>query len=156
MWLFAYGSLMWRPGFTYERAEPARLDGWARRFWQGSTDHRGTQSAPGRVVTLLPDPQGQCIGIAYEIDPQGAASTLRALDVREQGGYRREQLPVVLCSGVKVSVLTYLAQPSNANFLGPADLAVMAAQIAEARGLSGTNLEYLLLLERALVLLEAT
>ena len=151
MWLFAYGSLMWRPGFPYQHAEPARLEGWVRRFWQGSADHRGTEAAPGRVVTLLPDPNGHCVGVAYQIDTNGLDATVRGLDVREKGGYRRERLDVMLRSGARLPALTYVAAPDNRNYLGPAALDAMATQIMTAHGPSGANLDYLRLLERAVV-----
>ncbi len=156
MWVFAYGSLMWRPGFAYRRVEPARLDGWVRRFWQGSTDHRGTPEAPGRVVTLLRDARGHCIGVAYQIDVDGAWSTMSGLDFREKGGYQRERLQLVLQSGAEVAALTYVARPDNPNYLGPDRLERMAQQILSAHGPSGANLDYLRRLESALVRARAT
>lgn len=127
------------------------MDGWVRRFWQGSTDHRGTEQTPGRVVTLLAAASGHCIGMAYQVDTDGAHATMRELDFREKGGYRRERLGVVLRSGARLRALTYVAAPDNRNYLGSADLHAMATQIIGAHGPSGANLEYLQLLERALV-----
>src|SRR5581483_11846825 len=66
MWIFAYGSLIFRPDFPWIERRRAFVRGWARRFWQGSPDHRGVPEAPGRVVTLVAR-DGFCGGCAYRI-----------------------------------------------------------------------------------------
>src|SRR5690606_20352945 len=70
VWLFGYGSLIFRPDFPFLARRPARIRGWARRFWQGSHDHRGTLSHPGRVATLIQQPEAECVGMAFLITPQ--------------------------------------------------------------------------------------
>ncbi|MGI9325025.1 MAG: gamma-glutamylcyclotransferase [Pseudomonadales bacterium] len=152
VWLFGYGSLIWRPEFSYLEARPARLQGYARRFWQGSHDHRGLPDAPGRVVTLVADPGSHCEGMAYRIDADTADSVLTALDYREKNGYQRLQLSLRLLDRhqQEVSALVYLATPENFAFLGPAPTAQIAGQIHRSCGPSGHNRDYLFDLARVL------
>lgn len=151
VWIFGYGSLVWRPAFEYVERQPARIEGFMRRFWQGSTDHRGVPGAPGRVVTLLPAPGVWCTGAAYCVAPERVGAVLAGLDVREKGGYQRQRLPLFLHDGrVIPDGLVYRATPENDDYLGAASVAAIAAQIVSSRGPSGENLEYLLRLGAAL------
>lgn len=152
LWIFGYGSLVWRPDFAALGSRPARVRGWARRFWQGSTDHRGTPGAPGRVVTLVPEPQGWCAGRAYQVGPSKAEEVLAQLDVREQGGYERRWVDACDLGTNQpfASALIYLATPENPEWLGPDSPERMASQIVKAKGPSGANLDYLLRLQTAL------
>ncbi|WP_116474882.1 gamma-glutamylcyclotransferase [Zobellella maritima] len=145
-WLFGYGSLIWKADFPFMERRPAWISGWSRRFWQGSHDHRGTPDAPGRVVTLIPEADAQCYGMAYRIRPD----TLDQLDMREKNGYLRALVPVHFDAEPSAEGLIYLATEENAAFLGEAPLTEMAAQIAYAQGPSGSNRDYLLNLARAL------
>ncbi|MCH2567560.1 MAG: gamma-glutamylcyclotransferase, partial [Pseudomonadales bacterium] len=65
VWVFGYGSLIWRVDFDHVDVQPAWITGWQRRFWQGSVDHRGQPNAPGRVVTIVPQEDAICHGLAY-------------------------------------------------------------------------------------------
>jgi cation transport regulator ChaC len=152
LWVFGYGSLIFRPSFPFARAEAGFLRGYTRRFWQGSTDHRGVPGAPGRVVTLIAEPQAVCWGRAYEIRDGDREQVLAALDHRERGGYDRLNLAVHRPDGSVLvpEALLYIANQVNPNWLGPAPLEAIAAQIRASRGPSGANDEYVRSLAAAL------
>ena len=149
-WLFGYGSLIWKPELPFVNAQPARIDGYLRRFWQGSEDHRGTPEAPGRVVTLVPDPQGHCDGVAYLVNNVDIEQTFAQLDHREKNGYTRLTLSLKLGSETAsksqaiVPGITYIANDNNEAYRGPAPIKQIAEEIFHSVGPSGTNIEYLL------------
>lgn len=150
-WIFGYGSLVWRPAFAHLEARAAALRGWSRRFWQGSTDHRGVPGAPGRVVTLVRDEGARCVGVAYRVSEHTWDEVIGALDHREKGGYERHEVELsLLPDELGVPSLVYVAGPANPNYLGPATSEAIIDQIARARGPSGPNDEYLLRLDEAL------
>ena len=157
MWVFGYGSLIWRPAFPYAERVRAVLPGYARRFWQGSTDHRGVPDAPGRVLTLVEHAGARCWGVGYRVATPDIPAVLAALDLREKGGYERREVTLELPDDPRQRVqgLVYLAGPTNADYLGPAPLEVIAAQARRARGPSGDNVEYVLMLAAALAELGA-
>ena len=147
-WIFGYGSLVWRPGFDAVDARVARLDGFARRFWQGSPDHRGVPEAPGRVVTLVRDPHAHTIGMAYRVSDPVWNQVVENLDVREQGGYVRTDIEVTLLHGGSgVTAVTYVGEPGNPHWLGPAPIEAMVEHIRHAVGPSGRNDDYVLRLD---------
>ncbi|MBC8072257.1 MAG: gamma-glutamylcyclotransferase [Deltaproteobacteria bacterium] len=146
--VFAYGSLIWRPGFAFRSRVRAHVEGWTRRFWQGSTDHRGVPGAPGRVLTLVPTPEARCEGMLYELGGD-AEQVLAALEVREQGGYARAQVEAHTADGV-IAAWTWVAGPENPEWLGDSAIDALALHIAGSRGPSGSNVEYVLRLADAL------
>ncbi len=152
LWLFGYGSLIWRPDFEHLERRVAIADGWTRRFWQGSPDHRGVPEAPGRVVTLVYEPGARCHGVAYRVAPEVAGRVIADLDHRERGGYASIELTVQLHGDplTRAAARTYLATPDNPHYLGPAPLPDIARQILRSHGPSGANVEYLVRLADAL------
>lgn len=169
LWIFGYGSLVWRPAFPHCVAQKAWITGHVRRFWQGSTDHRGFPGRPGRVVTIVPEDHpeiareegpgrargGRCWGTAYQVAAAEVAMVLEGLDHRERGGYERLEVEIWL-TGVAdareraVPGLVYVAGPENENYVGPATLDAIARQIAGATGPSGANADYVFELAAAL------
>jgi cation transport regulator ChaC len=146
VWLFGYGSLIYKADFPHIERRPASIRGWARRFWQGSHDHRGTPKAPGRVVTLIAEPDATCVGMAYLVSPE----TFASLDVREKNGYLRLATELTLDDGRHANGLVYIATPANAAFLGAASEREIALHISRSHGPSGANRDYVLHLADAL------
>lgn len=146
VWLFGYGSLIYKADFDYIERRPAHITGWVRRFWQGSHDHRGTPEAPGRVTTLVREPGATCAGMAYLITPD----VFSHLDHREKNGYLRFVTELKFGDGSSVEGLVYIATETNEAWLGPAPVAEMARHIAASEGPSGANRDYLLHLADAL------
>jgi len=150
LWIFGYGSLVWRPSLDFVERREAFIEGWTRRFWQGSTDHRGVPGGPGRVVTLVPSKGERCWGIAYRIAHAHRDEVMALLDHREQGGYDRVEMQMQFRSEPSVAGLVYVATQDNPNYLGPAELADIATQVLGASGPSGSNVEYVTKLASAL------
>ncbi|KPP64231.1 cation transport regulator-like protein 1-like [Scleropages formosus] len=55
LWIFGYGSLVWKPDFKFKRSKIGYIQGYKRRFWHGDNFYRGDDLMPGRVVTLVED-----------------------------------------------------------------------------------------------------
>lgn len=163
VWVFGYGSLVWRPAFPFVERRAARIHGWQRRFWQASTDHRGTPDAPGRVLTIVRAPAEVALwGMAYQVDDDDWPAVEAALDHREQQGYEAVMVTAELAEGHHASAITdevparmYLATPANPHFVGPEDLAATAAVVRRSHGPSGDNPSYVRELQRALAELGA-
>ncbi len=146
IWLFGYGSLIYKVDFPFLERQPAVICNWQRRFWQASHDHRGTPELPGRVVTLIEAPGATCKGMAYRVSP----AVFDQLDVREKNGYLRFTTTLIFDDGSDELGLVYIATEDNEAFLGYAPDMEIVRQIARASGPSGPNSEYLLRLASAL------
>ncbi|KAI0234672.1 Glutathione-specific gamma-glutamylcyclotransferase 1 [Lamellibrachia satsuma] len=145
LWVFGYGSVLWKTGFEYTTKQTGYIRGFVRRFWQGSCTHRGTPEAPGRVATLVPQPQGQVWGIAFKlVGVEMVRSALAHLGLREcsLGGYTFNMQVFHDRSGATVPVLVFLATPDNALYLGDCEQEELAAQVIACNGYCGHNIEY--------------
>ena len=154
-WVFAYGSLIWRPGFDHISRHPALLQGFHRRFCLWSHRYRGTPEVPGLVLGL--DRGGACRGVAFRVQGRDAAAVLRILDDRElpdgaEVVYVRRVLRVRLLDTPEdmtnsrhgVPAIAYVANRASRNYVARLPPEQAAASIARGIGQMGPNRDYLL------------
>jgi cation transport protein ChaC len=146
LWVFGYGSLMWRPGFEFIEQVPARLIGEHRALCVYSFDHRGTPEKPGLVLGL--DRGGACRGIAFRVEAQHRLATIDYLRAREQttNVYREVMRSVWLDNEARerVSALTYVVDRGHVQYAGRLSLAEQLRHVREGHGRSGNNRDYVL------------
>ncbi|MFI4965062.1 MAG: gamma-glutamylcyclotransferase [Caulobacterales bacterium] len=143
LWVFGYGSLMWRPGFPFAERIAATLHGRRRAFCIYSVHHRGTYRRPGLVLGLAPG--GATRGMAYRIAAQDGPDVHAYLMEREQPTetYVEARRPVRLADGRRVECLVFLSDVHHPQWAGALSLQRQAELIAGATGLSGRNVDYL-------------
>ena len=145
VWIFGFGSLMWRPGFQPREKKTAILRGFERKFHIWSTSGRGTQERPGLGLCLEPVKEGICIGIAYRILPDTKNKDLGYLWDREMtsGVYLPKWVAVECDEGSHLSALTWVVNKNHVRYAGPRSVREMAKIIAGSKGKYGTCREYL-------------
>lgn len=149
LWIFGYGSLVWRPDFEFTSSKVGFIPGYSRKFWQGDNFHRGSPEMPARVVTLQEDYEECTWGVAYEVRGDQIELSLQYLNIRESvlGGYVTKLVkfyPQDEGEEGTLLALVYIATPQNPGYLGAATEEDIAAQIVVSSGRAGHNIEYLL------------
>jgi cation transport protein ChaC len=146
LWVFGYGSLMWRPGFDYLERVPARLIGEHRALCVYSFVHRGTPEKPGLVLGL--DRGGACRGIAFRVAEKNRAATVAYLREREQvtSVYREVTRSVWLENEARqrVSAMTYVVDRGHVQYAGRLSAAEQLRHVLQGHGQSGNNRDYVL------------
>lgn len=142
LWVFAYGSLMWDPGFEHVRSRPAMLYGYRRSFCVYSTRYRGTPERPGLVLGL--DRGGSCRGMAFLVRGSQVPRALEALWAREMSRlvYEPRIVSVNLGEG-KVKALAFVADREHKSYAGDLPIEHVAQTIADCSGARGPNADYL-------------
>lgn len=147
LWVFAYGSLMWNPGFDFMERRPALLRGYHRRFCVYSHRYRGTPERPGLVLGL--DRGGSCRGFAFKAGPEGMDRTLAYLWDREMvtGVYRPSLLRIELPDGQggieRQPACCFVVDRKHRQYCGRLDIDRTAAMIGNGVGKNGPNPDYL-------------
>ena len=146
LWVFGYGSLMWRPSFDFEEQAPARLMGAHRALCVYSVVHRGTQAEPGLVLGL--DRGGACRGVAYRVVAGAEEGTIAYLRAREQvtDVYVEALRPIKVLDGSNRSfrALCYLVDPNHPQYAGSLSLEEQLRIVRNGKGQAGGNIEYVL------------
>ncbi len=144
LWVFGYGSLMWRPGFEAAEARPALLHGWHRSFCVYSRHYRGTPERPGLVLGL--NRGGSCRGLALRVHAPQAEAVIDYLNERELVNYAyvARDVAVTLDDGRRVGCYTFVADPHHRLYAGDLGIEQTAAIVMEAEGRAGLNRDYLI------------
>ncbi len=146
LWVFAYGSLMWRPGFDFRERVPARLVGLHRALCVFSFVHRGTPERPGLVLGL--DRGGMCRGIAFRVAAALREKTIAYLRAREQvttvylETMRRVELEEKARRQVKA--LCFVVDRSHVQYAGRLTPAQSLHHVRQGHGSSGPNRDYVI------------
>ncbi len=142
LWVFGYGSLMWRPDFPHLERHFGVVHGFHRAFCVYSHVHRGTRARPGLVLGL--DNGGSCKGVAYRVAATDAEIVVEYLMRREM--VTRVYTPrwvTVRIGGRPVRAHTYTAAHNHVQYAGKLTPELAARCIRDNNGRSGNNSEYL-------------
>ena len=142
LWVFGYGSLIWRPGFSFEERLKARLGGYHRALCIHSHVHRGTPERPGLVFGL--DRGGSCVGMAFRVPGRDREAVVAYLRERElvTNVYRETTLPVRLADGRGVRALAFVVDRGHSQYAGRLTSRDAGRIVAGAHGQSGANADY--------------
>ena len=158
LWVFGYGSLIWRPGFEYSERLPAHIVGMHRSLCVYSFDHRGTPEQPGLVLGL--DFGGACRGIAYRVGAKHRLATIGYLRDREQTtAVYRELVRGVSLDGKperRIDALCYAVDRGHAQYAGRLSHERQLQIVRQAHGRSGNNRDYVVETVKALEALGIT
>lgn len=141
LWVFGYGSLIWRPEFDVAERRPARVHGWHRALAMWSHINRGTPAEPGLVFALLPG--GSCRGFAFRIDADDDGSVFDRLWSREMPDdvYDPNWLTCHTPQG-KVQALAFTLSRHHAAYTGTLTPEQYRHIFRHAHGRYGSTLDY--------------
>lgn len=144
LWVFGYGSLMWRPGFDFVERQGALVHGWRRSLCVYSHVYRGTPERPGLVLGL--DRGGACRGVAFRVTAALRQPTIAYLRERElvTGVYLERSVLAHLDDGTAANALAYVADRSHAQYAGRLGREQLLRLVAQGVGESGPNVDYVL------------
>ena len=142
VWFFAYGSLMWDPGFDHEEVRAALLRGYHRTFCVHSEVYRGTPERPGLSLGL--DRGGSCRGLAFRVAESNRDAAAAYLEERElvEDIYFCRRVELTSAEG-RFHAYAFIVNRRHAIYAPKQPIDDMVRIIAGASGGAGTNTEYL-------------
>ncbi len=143
-WVFGYGSLIWKPGFSFVRAEPVRVHGVHRSLCIRSIRYRGTEERPGLVFGLVRG--GSCAGMGFQIAADDWPNVRAYLREREliSHVYKEVYRTMRFADGNSVTAMTFVVDEGHEQFAGRLSVDQQLAMVAEATGTTGSNRDYVL------------
>jgi glutathione-specific gamma-glutamylcyclotransferase len=146
VWVFAYGSLIWNPGFDFEEQRIALANGWHRSFCLGwDMWFRGCADRPGLMLSL--DRGGRCKGVAYRLPPRAVEAALMLLVRRETHAIPNPHRPRwinLMTQNGPLRAVTYAVERNLGGYVGGLRPEEVADVLAVAAGQWGSMAEYLL------------
>jgi cation transport protein ChaC len=141
LWIFGYGSLIWKPDFDFAERRPAKVHGWHRALKMWSRINRGTPERPGLVFGMLSG--GSCQGMVFRIPRQSGAEVLTQLWQREMklAIYDPKWLGCQTSHG-PVRALAFTLSRKSPNHTGVLSEEEYRSIFSQARGIYGTSLDY--------------
>ncbi len=145
LYVFGYGSLMWRPGFRAKQVASARVHGYARRLSVKSTHYRGTAKTPGLVFGL--DAGGSCNGVVLQAAAKDKPRIIKDLFRREMFANVYEPRFITVrrqSDNASIRALTFVVRREGAHYVATMSPAAAAKIIRRASGIGGKNADYII------------
>jgi len=141
LWVFGYGSLIWRPDFDFAERRPALVHGWHRALKMWSRINRGTPERPGLVFGMLSG--GSCRGMVFRIPREHGADVLTRLWGREMATavYDPKWLTCHTQQG-PVKALAFTLSRRSPSHTGVLSEDEYRAIFEQAQGIYGTTHDY--------------
>ncbi len=145
IWLFAYGSLLWRPDHDFVEQRTGVVRGWHRSFCLGwDRWFRGHPEQPGLMLSL--DRGGQAKGVAYRLPSDAIEENMMRLFHREMrfrpAPHKPRWVNVATANGT-IRAFTFIIDRKSSRYVGGLTDEVVADALATAVGHRGSMAEYL-------------
>ncbi len=145
LWIFAYGSLIWSPGFDHVETRLGTAAGWRRSFCLGWVRiYRGTPERPGLMLAL--ERGGSCRGVLFRLPPEAVEENLLKV-LRREMPIKRDTIPArwmsVRTEEGPLRAIGFPIHPRSPAYLRNLESESVVHALATAAGERGSMAEYL-------------